>query len=279
MVRIGVSFGVLLGCALEAVACGGKALLTSDDGDIGGASMGETGGRVSGSAGTGGRVGGIGGKGSGVASGGRQSGTECSIPRNDAGWSLLVRINNKTNQPIYVGQDAFTCGIELPFQLRDANGKLLPSPGACTQSCEALASMGATGCPGICYLPSTTRLEPGAATQIRYDGLYLEQLELPVECLVDPKGGRLCARARHLDVGSIITFTARAGTIPDCSQTPGGACAACTPNPDGGCNIGASISAGTIYSANLTLKLDAAYGLGATGPNGAPLPIELYVTE
>jgi hypothetical protein len=232
-------------------ACGGRANRTGDDG------TGATGSGGSGSGGTG-HTGGTG------TSGTHTGGTG-------------------TTTTLYLGQDTVTCGIAPLFQVAEADGTPLPDLGDCRAACVTLRQQGAGGCVGLCAFPNTVQLQPGEVLYTSWDGLFAVQGQLPSKCVPYDTGGDTkvsCDQAKRIEPGT-FTFSARAGSALDCSQTnPDGACVPCTPSPNGGCTRSSSLIAGPLHAAEATVALDASYGVypapspppspGADGAGAAP---------
>lgn len=268
--------------ALGGVACGGSS--TSDgDGDTpgsGGQSSG-SGGESSGSggSGSGGGTGGssaAGGSSGSMGSGG--SGADCSQYEDAPTWSLMVQITNQTGAPLHLGQRELSCGAPRLFDVFE-QGVLLADFPMCRQPCEAVMRDGPLGCPAFCAYPSTITLKPGEATQVEWSGQYAVDVALPDQCL--PQGGNsgisACDRAARIEPG-IFTFAATAGTSLDCSQTSG-TCEACAPNGRGGCMTQGALVGGEEISAEVTVELDASYGVGDVVGGGAIRNVEIVFEE
>jgi hypothetical protein len=116
-----------------------------------------------------------------------------------------------------------------------------------------------------------------------WDGLFRVQGELPAKCVPYETGGDSkvsCDQAKRIEPGT-FTFSARAGSGVDCSQTnANGACSACVPLPNGGCSASGALIAGPIHTAQAVVTLDESYGVypapdaspGSNAGNAAPAP-------
>ncbi len=258
-----------LGCLLLGlVACGGKA---SSEGSAG--NEGEGG---SGSAGRGAGGTSSGGQGRAGTSGAGGMADTCAAFDDEAGTFVSVLIRNETSAPIYLGQSMVTCGIDPFFSVVDSGGAPLPQPGGCRVSCLLARTQGVGGCPAICAFPSSIQLEPGETLQTSWDGLFQVQGSLPGSCtsFESPSATVSCDQAKRISAGT-FTFSARAGTAIDCSQTTGaGQCSPCTEIGNGGCSTPGSLVGGKILSTSASILLDESYGIesrpGAPGAGAAP---------
>ena len=237
-------------------ACGGKSSAHPGDDGTGATGSGGTGGAgQAGHAGTGGAA-------------------VCSSLDDDYAASVNVSIANQTTTTLYLGQEMVTCGVAPLFQVADADGSALPSLGDCRSSCVSLRKQGAGGCPGICAFPNTVQLQPGEIWSTSWDGLFSVQGQLPATCVPYDTGAEAkvsCDQAKRIEPGT-FTFSARAGSAVDCSQTsPDGACAPCTAGPNGGCSRSGSLIAGPLHATQVTVALDETYGI-YPAPSPAPLP-------
>ncbi len=239
------------------VACGGKSAGVAPDGG---------GGTGAGGTGAGGTS-----KGGGATQGGAAA---CAKYDDEAPAFVSVELINKTNVPIYLGQSKVTCEMSPLFQVADARGGELPSISRCRSSCADLRTQGAGGCTAICLFPLAVALQPGEQRFTTWDGLYSVPAALPSKCLAFENDGQTasCDQARRIQPGT-FTFSARAGTGLDCSQTQGpeGICQACTQDGDGGCSTPGSLIGGDILTATATVTLDASYGVYGTA-NGSSNP-------
>jgi len=226
----------------------------------------------------------------GAASGGNggtgngNGGADCSVFQDDAGWSVVVSVINRTSQAIHVGQQEVTCSHPPLFEVEDGTGHKLADFGACRSACADVMRQGSVGCPAVCLFPSAVTLQPDEGTNVLWNGLDLQQTRLSEECIPadDPVLSTACDRAVQIMPGT-FTFTAHAGTELDCLQTTG-TCGDCMAQGEGGCATSATIG-GTILSAQTTVELDASYGVGGgdvpdgvTGI-GATLPIEIVFDD
>ncbi len=259
-------------------ACGGKSSAADDTGSGG-----------SGTGGTGhGATGPVGGAGGGSAG----SGSVCNKYDDEAPTAISVMIVNKTDAPIYLGQEMMTCGVAPLFEVADARGGKLPSLGGCRASCVGLRTQGQAGCPSICQFPTSVALQPGEQRFTNWTGLYRVPGEVPAACAAfqtDEAGSLSCDMAKRVVAGT-YTFSARAGTSLDCSQTSVGAsCSACTVDGEGGCTTSGSLIGGKILTAQATVELNQSYGVyggdaEAPAPGGnsgatANLAVELVFTN
>jgi hypothetical protein len=258
-------------------ACGGKSSATPGDGGEGGTGTGGTGG--TGHAGTGGA-------------------DACTSFDDDYGTSVGVSISNQTMVPIYLGQDMVTCGVSPLFEVADARGAVLPNLGGCRSPCASLRQGGPAGCLDICAFPTAVALQPNEVLYTTWDGLFSVQAQLPARCASFETGVGAqvsCDQAKRIEPGT-FTFSARAGSAIDCSQTTGsGTCDACSASPNGGCSTPGSLITGAMHSAQATILLNENYGVypapstspgsntgaadPAPGANIALLTVELVFTE
>jgi hypothetical protein len=256
-------------------ACGGKSFEAGEDPDPspGGSNQGgssPTAGQGSGgSSSTAGTTAKGGTASAGTGQGG-SAGSSCEIFDDQPGYFVSVAIINKTAAPIHLGQDMLTCGVSPLFDVKDESGVLLPSLGDCRTSCQQARSHGPIGCPAICAFPSAVTLQPGGVMYTSYDGLYEVQTTLPEACVNPMFGDSQCSLARQIQPGR-FTFSSRAGSTIDCSQTTGtGTCSACTQTGDGGCTTPGSLISGKMHNATTTVVLDASYGVYGGYPAPAP---------
>jgi hypothetical protein len=255
-------------------ACGGKSFEVGDpDPNPGGSNQGGSGnvaGTSSGGSINKGGTTGKGGSGSAGAGQGGAAGASCESFNDQPGYFVSVAIINKTAAPIHLGQNMVTCGVSPLFDVKDAGGVPLPSLGDCRSSCQQVRSNGPVGCPAACAFPSVVTLQPGEIIYTSYDGLYEFQTTLPDACVNPMFGDNQCSQARQIQPGT-FTFSSRAGSNLDCSQTTGtGRCSACTPTGSGGCTTPASLISGKIHNATTTVVLDASYGVFGGYPAPAP---------
>ena len=256
-------------------ACGGKSFDAGEDPDPspggsnqGGSSSvaGTSSGGSSSTAGTTGK----GGTGSAGTGQGGWAGASCEAFDDQPGYFVSIAIINKTAAPIHLVQDMLTCGVSPLFDVKDDSGVPLPSLGGCRTSCQQARSNGPIGCPTICAFPSAVTLQPGGVMYTSYDGLYGVQTTLPEACVDPTLGDSQCRQARQIQPGR-FTFSSRAGSVIDCSQTTGtGTCSACTPLGDGGCTTPGSLISGKMHNATTTVVLDASYGVYGGYPAPAP---------
>jgi hypothetical protein len=209
-----------------------------------------------------------GGTGSAGTGQGGSAGASCESFNDQPGYFVSVAIINKTAAPIHLGPDMVTCGTSPLFGVKDASGVPLPSLGDCRSSCQQVRTNGPVGCPAGCAFPSVVTLQPGGVMYTSYDGLYEFQTTLPDACVNPMFGDSQCSQARQIQPGT-FTFSSRAGSTIDCSQTGTGMCSACTPRGDGGCTTPGLIS-GKVHNATTTVVLDASYGVFGGYPAPAP---------
>jgi len=211
----------------------------------------------------------------------------CASFDDEAGAQVRVSMLNKTSAPIYIGQDKVTCSAEPLFQVAGADGAVLPSLGGCRAPCSAVRKNGGVGCPDICLFPTSAALQPGELLYTSWDGLFLVQGNLPKKCQVVDEGepSIVCDQAKRIQPGT-FTFSARAGTALDCSQTTGnGGCSMCMSDGSGACATPGSLISGTILTAEATVALDARYGVydapsAGSSPGAADAaPIEMLTVE
>jgi hypothetical protein len=204
--------------------------------------------------------------------------------QDDLGWTVSVAVINRTSQTIHVGQEQVTCSIDPLFHVEDSTGDQLAEFGSCRAACDTVMRNGTPGCPALCAFPNAVTLQPDEGTNLLWNGLYRQETSLPQQCFPDdePVATSMCDRAVQVSPGR-FTFTAQAGTQLDCLQTTG-ACGECMTRGEGGCATPATIS-GTLLSAEVTVNLDARYGVGdgdAPGDGtgiGATLPVEIVFTD
>jgi hypothetical protein len=252
-------------------ACGGKSFEAGEpDPTPGGTSPGGSGQGGSGStAGT--QAGGSTGKGGTGSAGtgqGGSAGSTCEGFDDEPGYFVGVVIMNKTSAPIHLGQDMVDCTVGPVFAVQNGSGAPLPSPGNCRSTCEALRTNGPVGCPAICAFPSSTVLQPGEVLYTSYSGLYDVQINLPQHCVDPDYGVAQCSQTKQIQPGT-FTFSARAGSSIDCSETTG-VCNACMASGGGGCTTPGSLISGKMRSATATVFLDSSYGVFGGYPAPAP---------
>ena len=286
-----------LGAALLLVAvagCGGKSFAVNDPdpnggtGNEAGTAQGGTG-NVSGAA-HGGTTS-KGGTTSGGSGQGGVGGSLCDGFKDDAGYYVMVALVNNTMAPIYLGQPMATCSVDPLFQVKDASGTPLASPGGCRTPCQTGGAIG--GCVASCAFPTSITLQPGERYNTTYNGLYEIQTELPKQCLAPGYDQARCDQAKQIRVGT-FTFSAQAGSSLDCSPL-GGSCSACMPTGNG-CSTPGSLISGQMHNATTTVLLNQAYGVydlpspppapalpgGGSGSSSgalAQLAVELVFTE
>lgn len=272
--------GYLLLAAAAAVAvlgCNGQAMDGNTDAGVATGGSATAGSHSGGSAGAAGSP-----DGGGTSSGGATS--ECSMFEDDHGWAVAVSIINRSTRTIHVGQQEVTCSQAPLFQVADRMGDVLADFGSCRAACEAVMDDGTLGCPAICAFPSAVTLQPDEGTNLIWNGMYRQETSLPQGCFPTdrPVANSMCDRAVQIAPGR-FTFTAQAGTELDCLQTTG-SCLECMAQGDGGCSTPATI-VGTLLSAQVTVELDASYGVGGgdqpdgvTGI-GSTVPVEIVFTD
>lgn len=225
-----------------------------------------------GGTGTGGQSGG--GGISGGNTGGVGGSSVCANYDDEAPAALRVMILNKTDAPIYLGQDMMTCSQAPLFEVADARGGKLPSwGGGCNASCSDLRMHGVIGCPAICFFPTSIMLQPGEQRFAPWSGLYAVPAVLPAECVPFESGDTSisCQMAKRIVPGT-YEFSARAGTSLDCSQTTANsACSACMSDGQGGCITAGSLITGKILTAKATVDLNQSYGVYGSSAD-APAP-------
>lgn len=251
-----LSFAPLL---LALVACGGKASgAPNDDNGASGSGAGGTGAGGTGHAGSGG-----------------DAAAACAKYDDESAAYVNVVLINKTDAPISIGQRMVTCGVAPLFQVADASGAALPTPGDCRVSCVGVRTEGAGGCAAICRFPTSVTLQPGEVRSTTWDGLYSVQAALPASCLPFNAGEPMvsCDQAKQIAPGE-YTFVAVAGANVDCSQTGGAdSCPTCAPDGNGGCSTPGSLIGGKIITASTTVVLDGSYGIyGSADAAGNPNP-------
>jgi hypothetical protein len=256
-------------------ACGGKSFEAGEDPDSnpGGSNPGGSGNvagtSAGGSVGKGGTSGKAGSGSAGTGQGG-SAGASCESLDDQPGYFVSVAIMNKTAAPIHLGQDMVTCGVSPLFDVKDGSGVPLPSLGDCRSSCQKVRTQGPVGCPAACAFPSAVTLQPGEVIYTSYDGLYEVQTTLPDACVNPMFGDNQCSQARQIQPGT-FTFSSRAGSTIDCSQTTGtGMCSACMPTGEGGCSTPGSLISGKMHQATTTVVLDSSYGVFGGYPAPAP---------
>ena len=116
-----------------------------------------------------------------------------------------------------------------------------------------------------------------------WNGLFSVQGELPAKCVPYDTGDAStvsCDQAKRVEPGT-FTFSARAGSSVDCSQTSAaGACSTCVASPNGGCSTSGALIAGPLHMAQAVVTLDESYGVypaptvspGSNAGNAAPAP-------
>lgn len=254
-------------------ACGGKSFEAGEpDPNPGGSNPGGSAQGGSGNiAGT--HAGGSNSKGGTASAGtgqGGSAGSTCESFDDQPGYFVGVMVINKTSAPIHLGQDMVNCGISPLFEVHNASGQPLPPPGSCRSTCKDSRTNGPVGCPAICAYPSSVALQPGEVLYTSYSGLYEVQATLPQQCVDPDFGVAQCSQARQIQPGS-FTFSARAGSSIDCSQTSGTAmCNGCMATGEGGCTTPGSLISGKMHTATATVFLDSSYGVYGGYPAPAP---------
>jgi hypothetical protein len=258
------------------VACGGKSFGVdpSEGGsDPGGSNQGGSGQKAGSS--HGGSVNPGGAPPGGTGQGGN-GGALCESFDDEPGLFIAVEIHNQTNATIHLGDEMANCGggVLDDYRIDDASGNGLPRPGFCRQPCRAVRQGGPLGCPTICGAPVALTLQPGEVYYTSWDGLLLEQIELPAQCLVQPEYGGTCDMARAIEPGT-FTFTSRAGHELTCADGFGNAadpsyCQSCLPSGNGGCLSNGAVIGGELITATTKVLLDGSYGVYGSFPPPAP---------
>lgn len=256
-------------CALGIVACGEP----SDPAGAGGAASGSGGSALGGAVAAGGQASGgssLGGASGGSAFAGAGTGTAgappavCSSYVDQNGWSLVVQISNRRQQPVYIGERESSCEPQRLFEVRDGSRALLPGLEGCHSSCQQLMQSGPVACPLACTPPATITLQPGETIKIPWDGRFGVSKALPAECAAPAaQGATSCVQAERIEA-NVFTFSARAGTERQCLSGSTGC--NCTPNQNGGCTTPSSLIGGTIITTELLVQLEP----GETAPSGEP---------
>ncbi len=262
--------GVPIASLILSVACGGTAVETGDSGGGSGDQQG-----------TGGQEGTGGG-----------SGDVCASFDDAAPSNLDVLILNRRSTPIFLSSREFTCGDGPLFSLADQAGTPVPwFRDGCSSTCAGLRDQGFTACPTICLSSSVFEIAPGGAHFIAWDTLVLEQLVLPAECVTHgygPEEDTECVQPRRIQPGT-FTFGAQAGTQVDCSDSFSPDCGTCSDGSADGCVYSGGRVAGEELVAEVTVDLDASYGIvaedqmqGDAAPSpgsGAIYGIEIVFTD
>lgn len=270
---------VLVGLML---ACGGKSVDDGDESRAGRAGSAQ-GGTDSGGRAGGGSSSGGGSSGGGNANGGAAGKQQCHpADYEDAlGGSVPVLVVNETSQPIYLGEEMIGCGPTQYFQVSNAAGQLLVSPGYCQATCYQLLTGNIPGCPAIaCVTGSVTTLQPGEGVSSLWSAQYAESLTLPARC--EAKAGVAeCTRIANVEPGRYY-FSAQAGSSIDCGVTgPDGApaCGPCTPTGSGGCVSYGAVIAPPLRHAKAEVQLDGSYGIGGPGGGGMVRSVEIVFKD
>lgn len=246
-------------------ACGGKSNGTGANAQGGTSQAGEASGGSSVSGGTSS----AGGSDPSAGTGGAD---RCARYDDDYPIPVEVLLINKTSQVIYLGQPMVNCGVLPLFKVTNEQGETLEDLGNCRASCEGGRKDGIAGCPAICLFPASIELKPGEIHSTTWQSLYRVLGTLPPGCVsFDPSGEYRCDQAKRIDAGT-YTFQALAGTQTDCSMTTGGACASCTPDPQGGCSTQGALVVGRTFAAEATVTLDQSYGFYPSSADAAPSP-------
>lgn len=155
-----------------------------------------------------------------------------------------IELVNSTSATIYLGQDTVNCR-QLPFfQVTDDDGNELATSGYdCFASCEELRDGQFIGCPTICRYPSARRLEAGESTRVLWDARFLMTTELPASCAPERESAS-CEQWRAQD-GDALTFSARAFSELDCTDTLGDCSDDCDEADGGGCDVPGALVTGT----------------------------------
>lgn len=250
--------------ALCLLACGGKSYGVRDGDDEGGtANQGVSG---SSHAGTGSALGGGGANVAGSqASGGSASGSSaggvggeaCERFDDEAETVVVVELINKTSRTLYLGSKANTCGTTPLFYVKHEFGNEVTLINDCRVPCESLRSdTPGGGCIDLCRAPTLSILNPGATLRTTWAGIDYVHQQLPSEC-ASPSLGTACDQAVRVRPGSFI-FMAQAGTMADCSGSPG--CDYCPLSKDV-CGTDGGLVAGEMLTASVTVGLDERYGV------------------
>ena len=135
-------------------------------------------------------------------------------------------------------------------------------------------------CPIACAFPSAITLQPGESLNAPWRGLDNVTKTLPKSCR--SSGDSVdCTVAQNVSPGT-FQFSAQAGSALDCTQLGQKTCGPCEPNSSGGCTTAGAIVVGTAYSAEVTVKLDASYGVGAGnsgGTDGMTRPVQIVFKD
>ncbi|MEZ4221018.1 MAG: hypothetical protein R3B13_08815 [Polyangiaceae bacterium] len=228
-------FALALLVAATSVACGGS---TSESGSSGGsAGSGATGAAGSGGSGATGAVGGTGGGSGGGIGGGGAGGAAGGI--NCGGFEdqpspnqVTLRIENKTQAPIYVG-GGNGCGPSPLYGLQGPSGEVPLIPSGCGYTCEDLQQHGDI-CPDACMIPPVFMITPGGHLDAPWSGLTYRQETMPAACYFESQyAPPTCQREVVAEKG---TYGVIASAATELLCNFAGQCT-CTPDTSGSCQI------------------------------------------
>lgn len=272
---------VLMGALLD--ACGGKSFDRGNESEAGSDSGGST------LAGTGSGGSSAGESHGGTSSGGKSNGgtssggaaTQCDpADYQDAmGGSVPVLIINETSKPIYLGQETLGCAAGPSFQVADAAGQALATPGFCQPTCHMMLTHTVIGCPAIaCAIGGVTVLQPGESASSQWSALYTQSVKLPPACQA-VAGAAECTRIADVEPGTYY-FSAKAGSNMQCGTGADAAsCSACMPTGTGGCMVYGAVITPPLLQAKVEVKLDGSYGIGGPGGGGMVRAVEIVFKD
>jgi hypothetical protein len=285
LARLAVALLVPLLASCGGVASSSTTPATGGNGSTGGSGSTAGSGSTGGSGSTAGN-GSTGGSGSTAGNGSGGSAT-CADYKDEGGPSVRVSIVNKTNAPIYLGAEQMTCGFVPLFTVADADGAGLAGSAGCRFSCSAFQTQGnILGCTDICLYPTAVALQPGEVKSTEWAALYVVPRDMPNACVAYDSGSETvsCDQAKRIQPGT-YTFSARAGSTLDCSQTGAASCSACMSDKDGGCSTPGGVVGGSILTASSTVALDERYGVFTTSSAGSSpgaadaAPVQMLTVE
>jgi hypothetical protein len=97
--------------------------------------------------------------------------------------SVMVRVSNEGEAPLYLGVDEQVCTLVPPYVIRDRSGNTLRPMNDCSGSCEVL--QGLPGCGPACALSPAVRIEPGGSHELRWEGTRVEQVAMLESCYAE----------------------------------------------------------------------------------------------
>lgn len=153
-----------------------------------------------------------------------------------------MRLVNKSNSNVYLGQPSPGCSVNLGFTLEDANMTALkPSRDDCEFTCEEL-QQGSCACPAGCAAPVVTLLAPSGHYDIGWPGTVFDSAQMPSQCFQDQSCSQSpCLLEKSAPAGPLTMKSSAWSMAMGC---PNGTCFDCTPSAAGNCTLFGATSVG-----------------------------------